>query len=107
MQEVPTEELHVLVVTVQNRVEGFVHPCCTSVSRMILKTNSDYSYTDNKLSLDRISQHPCEMGEQTELSLLDTHLQFIYCQGNNTFLHIILFSFRWPRKELRVLFITS
>ena len=71
-----------------------MHPCCTTVSWMILKTNSDYSYTDNKLSLDRNSQHPCEMWEQTIVSILYTHSQFIYCQGNDTFLHIILFSFQ-------------
>jgi len=34
------------------------------------------------------------MWEQTIVSILYTHSQFIYCQGNDTFLHIILFSFQ-------------
>ena len=56
---------------------GFEHPCCTNVSRMILKTNREYFHNNNKLGLDRISLHPSSNRK--------------YCQGNDTFLYKAVF----------------
>ena len=55
----------------------FVHPFCTSVSRMILKRKRDYSLTINKLGIDRISLHSSSKRKNSEVSPLYTYLQFI------------------------------
>ena len=62
---------------------GFVYPCCSSVSRMILKRNGDYSLTNNKLGLDRISLHSCSKKKNstclclTHTRSLLTHVAFL------------------------------
>jgi hypothetical protein len=56
---------------------GFVHPCCTSVSRMILKRNRDSSLKINKLGLDRISLRSSSKRKNSKVSPLYTNLQFI------------------------------
>ena len=59
---------------------GLVHPCCTSVSRMILKRKRDYSLTINKLGLDRISLHSTSKRTHSKVSPLYTYLQIIDCR---------------------------
>ena len=83
---------------------GFVHPCCSSVSRMILKRNRGYSLTINKLGLDRISLHSSSEGKISKLPPLYTYLQTIDCRRK---LCASSISFSWPQEELRVLFIKS
>lgn len=83
----------------------FVHPCCTSVSRMILKMDRDYSFTNNKLGLDIISPAQSIIFPKC---LRFTHTpKLVTAKENNTFLHIRLFFFSCPKEELRVLFIKS
>jgi len=66
-----------LVLRYKINSSGFVHPCCTSVSRMILKNNRDYSLTINRLGLDRISLHSSSKRKNTKVSPLYTYLKFI------------------------------
>jgi hypothetical protein len=56
------------------------------VSRIILRTNTDYFHKINKLGLDRIRQHPSSICK--------------YCQTVGTVLHKILFSFQLATGEL-------
>jgi hypothetical protein len=56
------------------------------VSTVILKTNRDYFYNNNKLGLDRIRKHPSSNCK--------------YCQIVGTVLHIKLFSFQLATREL-------
>jgi len=56
---------------------GFVHPCCTSVSTMILKMNRDYSLTINKLGLDRFTHHSRSKRKNSKVSPLYTYSQYI------------------------------
>jgi len=57
-----------------------VHPCCTNVSRIILKTNRYFYHTNKELGLDRIILHSCSKRKNSEVSPFYTHSQFIDCQ---------------------------
>jgi len=61
---------------------------------MILKTNTDYSLTINKLGLDRISLHSISKRKNTKVSPLYTYLQFIDRQRKLSITSIKLFFFQ-------------
>jgi hypothetical protein len=57
-----------------------MHPCCTSVSRMILKRNRNYSHNLTNLGLDRNILHPSTKRNNSRVSPLYTQSQFTDCQ---------------------------
>jgi hypothetical protein len=63
----------------------------------MLKTNSDYSHTVNKLGHDKRSLIPSSSRNFLQVQNILNDLRFIsqsqiiYCQGNDTFLHIQFF----------------
>jgi len=101
-----TEEQQLFDVCTKEIRSGFVHPCCTNVSRIILKTNRGYYHTNNKLQLDRISPHSSQKAKIPKgLSFIHTS-NLLSAKENNAFFHKrICFSYSWPPEESRVLFI--
>ena len=87
---------------------GFVHPCCTNVSRIILKTNKGYYHTNNKLQLDRVSP-PSSEKAKIPLGLPFIHTSHLLSAKKiyAFFSQKKYFSYSWPQEELRVLFIKS
>ena len=57
-----------------------MHSCFTNVSRIILKTNTDFYHTNNKLGHDRISMHSCSKRKNSAVAPFYTYWQFIDCQ---------------------------
>ena len=73
---------------------GFVHPCCTRVSIMILKRNRDYSLTINKLGFNRISLHSSSKMEHPTVPPLYTYLKYIDLQRKLCIASIKLYVFQ-------------
>ena len=71
-----------------------MHPCCTNVSRIILKTNRYFYHTNKELGLDRIILHSCSKRKNSEVSPFYTHSQFIDCQRKWCISSIKLFFFQ-------------